>query len=110
MAPRSCRRGVSAITVAELQHGVRRADTSVRRSTRTQFLDEVLLVFPTYPLTAPIAQRLGDLDADLQLAGQRRDLPDLIIAATALELDFAVATRNRKHFENIPGLRLAESN
>jgi predicted nucleic acid-binding protein len=31
-------------------------------------------------------------------------LPDLLIGATALELGYAVATHNSRHFELIPGL------
>lgn len=34
--------------------------------------------------------------------------PDLLIAATALHHDLTLVTRNRKHFERIPGLDLYE--
>jgi predicted nucleic acid-binding protein len=48
------------------------------------------------------------LDAHLKTNGQTLAIPDIIIAATALEVGFAVATANRSHFERIPGLELIE--
>lgn len=59
-----------SISVAELAHGVHRADTPERRHLRRAFLD------------------------------------DLLIGACALERGYAVATRNQRHFQKIPGLKL----
>ncbi len=36
------------------------------------------------------------------------DVSDLPIAATALELDYAVGTANTRHFRRVPGLRVIE--
>ncbi len=76
---------------------------------RQRFLDAVLDNFAIFPLDAGIALRLGDLDAEMQLLGKKREFTDLVIAATALELGYAVATRNLKHFDGIPGLRIASA-
>lgn len=46
------------------------------------------------PLTVPIMRRWGRLSWDLGHTG-----PDLLIAATALEHDLTVVTRNTRHFE-----------
>jgi predicted nucleic acid-binding protein len=100
---------VSVITVAELRHGVRRANSNGRMEHRQRFLDAVLDNFAIFPLDAGIALRLGDLDAEMQLLGKKREFTDLVIAATALELGYAVATRNLKHFDGIPGLRIASA-
>jgi toxin FitB len=48
-----------------------------------------------------IAERAGRISRE---SGTR--LPDALIAATALEHDLAIVTRNRKHFEPIRGVRL----
>ncbi len=100
---------ISAMTLAELQHGVARADTLIRRRLRQAFLAEVMYTFAIYPMDADIALRVGSLDADMQAAGQKIGLPDIVIAATALHLGFSVATRNARDFQRVPGLRIAES-
>jgi len=98
--------GISAITVAELQHGVRRAATALQRNARAQFLESVEEAFPVYPVSAEIAKLLGNLDAELEMRGEKLDLADLIIAATALVLDYSVVTRNAKHFSRVQNLHI----
>jgi tRNA(fMet)-specific endonuclease VapC len=68
-----------------------------------------MYTFAIYPMDADIALRVGSLDADMQAAGQKIGLPDIVIAATALHLGFSVATRNARDFQRVPGLRIAES-
>ncbi len=36
------------------------------------------------------------------------NVPDLLIAATALEFDYTVATHNTSHFSVVPGIRLQD--
>jgi predicted nucleic acid-binding protein len=98
---------ISAITVAELRHGVRRANSPDRMKLRHRFLDAVMDNFAIFSLDSNIALRLGDLDATMQMRGSKRELADLVVAATAIELDYAVATRNLKHFDGIPAIRIA---
>ena len=65
-----------------------------------------MMVTKVYPVTASIALLVGELDAELEMSGNKIDLADLIVGCTALEQDFAVATMNVRHFERIPGLRI----
>jgi tRNA(fMet)-specific endonuclease VapC len=58
------------------------------------------------PLTKPIMERFGVLRGHLQRRGLTIGDPDLLIAATALEHDLTLLTRNRRHFNRIPDLRL----
>ncbi len=58
-------------------------------------------------LTAQGWQRAADLAWQLDRAGQVIGLPDLAIAATALEHDAAVLTFDR-HFQHIPGLLVVD--
>ncbi len=95
---------LSAITVLELVHGVMRADTEQRRMNRQRFLDDLLMGLPVHPVTVPIALRAGQIDGLLQAQGNRIALADLLIGTTALELGYAVATHNVRHFGRIPGL------
>ena len=98
--------GISAITLAELRHGVQRAATPDRRVLRQRFLDDLMMVTKVYPVTASIALLVGELDAELEMSGNKTGLADLIVGCTALEQDFGVATMNVRHFERIPGLRI----
>jgi len=97
---------VSVITVLELTHGIARADTTERRNRRERFLDELLTGVPIQPVTVPIALRAGQVDGHSQAKGVRIPLSDLLIGASALELDYAVGTSNARHFKLIPGLRV----
>jgi hypothetical protein len=59
------------VTIAELAHGIERADTIARRTTREQFLRELLNEFSVKPITVPVAFRAGKLDGSLQAKGIR---------------------------------------
>jgi predicted nucleic acid-binding protein len=97
---------ISVISVAELRHGIERSSPLSRRLSRQTFLDELLSVAFIQPVTTAIALLAGELDAKLERDGRKLDMADLLIGCTALKMEFAVATKNRNHFERIPGLRL----
>jgi predicted nucleic acid-binding protein len=50
----------------------------------------------------------GRLRALLRLQGTLIPDLDLLIAATALQHDLVLLTRNRRHFDRIPGLQFGE--
>jgi predicted nucleic acid-binding protein len=97
---------VSVMTLAELKHGVRRADSPLRSMVRQRFLDEVIATFTPLPISESIAIRSGELEAELELRGEKLDIADILIAATAIEYDLEIVTRNINHFKRIPGLRI----
>ncbi len=98
----------SVVTLSELAFGLVRADTVLRRQRRQQFIDDVEKTFKVASINSSIAKRAGLLRASLQQSGQATDLADVLIAATALELGFGVATSNLRHFRRVPGLRVVE--
>lgn len=51
-----------------------------------------------YPITPSIAQRAGTLRGQLQPQGITRSAPDMLIAATAIEHQLVLATRNTRDF------------
>jgi predicted nucleic acid-binding protein len=98
---------ISVVTVLEQSHGIARADSVQRRSVRTKFLDDLLAGLPVHPVSIAIALRAGRLDGELASRGTRVALGDLLIGAAALELGYAVATNNLRHFNQIPGLAIS---
>jgi predicted nucleic acid-binding protein len=96
--------GISVVTLLELAHGVVRADTPERREKRQRFLNELMSVVPPHPVTVAAALRAGRIDGDSQAKGIRIPLSDLLIGVTALEIGYAVATHNVRHFRLIPNL------
>ncbi len=89
---------VSVVTLMEIAHGVARANTPERRTTRQPFLDELLSALPAHAVTVSVALRAGEIDGATTAGGVRIALSDLLIGVTALELGFRVATANLRHF------------
>jgi len=98
--------GISVITVAELLHGVHRADSTKRRLKRSAYVEKVIELFPIYPFETATARIYAELWADLAAKGIQVGAHDLIIGSTALSLGFSVATFNVRHFEKIEGLKI----
>lgn len=98
--------GISVVTVAELLHGVERADTEARRLRRQFFVEKILESFPIFPFDVPVARIYARIWASLAKKGLTVGAHDLIIAATAISLDYSVITANRRDFEKIEGLKL----
>jgi predicted nucleic acid-binding protein len=96
---------VASITIAELWHGVERANAR-QRGVREKYLRSVISVLPIVPYTEQTAYVHARLWAELEAAGKLIGAHDLIVAATALERGSEVATFNRRHFSAVPGLRV----
>jgi tRNA(fMet)-specific endonuclease VapC len=95
--------GISAITAAELLHGVHRA-TPDHRPRREAFVELVLAAFPPLPFDLLTARAHARLWASLAAAGADVGAHDRIVAATAIANGWRVATANMRHFDHIPGL------
>ncbi|PKL52308.1 MAG: VapC toxin family PIN domain ribonuclease [Nitrospira bacterium HGW-Nitrospira-1] len=98
--------GISVVTVAELLHGVERADSEARRLRRQAFVEKVIELFPVYSFDTAVARIYARIWASLAKKGLTVGAHDMIIAATAISLDFTVITSNQRDFEKIEGLRL----
>lgn len=98
--------GISVVTVAELLHGVERADTETRRLRRQAFVEKVIELFPVFPFDTSVARIYARIWASLVGKGYTVGAHDLIIAATSISIDYTVVTANGRDFEKIEGLRL----
>ena len=95
--------GIAAITASELLHGTHRLG-GVRLMQARAFVDLWLGVLPVLPFDLRSAQVHGALAADLARKGTPMGAHDLMIAATAVELGYAVATCDRRSFGRVDGL------
>jgi len=95
---------LSVVTVAELVHGAYRAKTPEQQHSRLAFVERLCRDVPVHPVTLAIAHLAGRIRGQQQAKGVEVAFADLLIGATALHLDYAVATINVRHFERIPGL------
>ena len=98
---------VAAVTVAELWHGVERA-TGARRAKRQRYLQQFLSAVPVLPYTAQTAFEHARIWAALEEKGAMIGFYDVIVAATALERKWPVATFNVGHFRTVDGLEVIE--
>lgn len=96
---------LSTISEFEIQHGINRVqpnDPQFAKALQFWFDKSVKIQF--YKRVIPASSEICLVAARLALLPSR-DIPDLLIAATALVHDLTVVTRNVKHFEDT-GVRI----
>jgi tRNA(fMet)-specific endonuclease VapC len=94
---------LSSLVVAELDYGAKishRAKENLERLYR--FIDAVHVV----PFDVECAKIFGTIKSKLRSIGKPTGEVDALIAATAMAYKATLATANRKHFENIEGLKI----
>lgn len=95
-----------SLTVAELGHGIYRADTPPRARMRRQFLDEEKAHVPIHSITESTAEVIARVGGEQAARGVNLPMSDLIIGSCALELGYAIGTHNLRDFNRIPGLNV----
>ena len=94
--------GLSAITLAELEYGLR---ASGRYEEKRPALQQVLLPFESFPFdTVDCVHHYGRVRATLEAAGRTTGPLDLLIAAHALALEATLVTHNIREFKRVPDL------
>ena len=98
-----------AMVLSELRYGVEKLDASRRRIDLKRWLTKISASFENrvLPFDAKAAEAHGILRARLKRIGKPMDAQDSYIAAIALSVDAAVATRNTRHFEHA-GVKLID--
>lgn len=97
--------GISVVTVAELLHGVERADTDIRKINRQAFVEKVMEFFPIFAFDVTVARIYARIWATLAKKNMTVGAHDLIIAATAISLNYTVITSNIRDYNKIEGLK-----
>lgn len=92
---------ISVITVGEIIKGIEKLPNSKRRQELSDWLENELLIRfqdNLIELDVNILIQWGRLNARLEISGQRAPAIDSLIAATALEHDLILVTRNESDF------------
>ena len=95
---------ISIITYIEIYQGVLRSPTLKEAERKLQaFIDTVSVL----SISPAIARRCAHIREALRKQGKefRRRAFDLLIAATALEHNLTLVTRNREDYEDVPNIR-----
>lgn len=95
---------ISAITRYELLRGLKEKQALKQLANFETFCQHSSLVVPTLA----IMDRAADLWVDARRGGHPGRDADLLIAATALELQQVLVTGNTRHFSWISGLRIED--
>jgi tRNA(fMet)-specific endonuclease VapC len=99
---------MAAIVYAELLVGAKMAESRRRAAARRAKIDALLTAMPVVDFGLEAAERWADLYAHLSRRGQLIPANDLVVAATALELEYGVlvGTSDEAHFRRVPNLRV----
>jgi toxin FitB len=95
---------LSAVSVGELRRGFTIVPASERRTRLERWFENELLVWfegRILSVTKTVADRWGVLDGECLLRGTPANTADGMIAATALEHDLTVVTRNVRDFAGL---------
>lgn len=94
---------ISAITLAELEHGIAKSDyPQTNRASLTKFL----AILNVLPFDEPAAREYGKICASLQKRGTTIGTMDMLIAGHARSRDYTLITNNVKEFERVTGLKI----
>lgn len=91
----------SVISLAEICRGIAKLPESKKRTQLQKWLDSTLRPWfagRILPVTEPIAERMGRWAGEGETRGRPIKIADGLIAATALEHDLTLVTRNVKDF------------
>lgn len=94
---------LSSLVVAELDYGAKASQKAKKNLEKLhRFVDIVQVV----PFDIECAKIFGTIKSKLRKLGKPTGEMDALIAATAMAHKAVLVTGNRKHFENIEGLKV----
>jgi tRNA(fMet)-specific endonuclease VapC len=99
---------IAAIVFAELLVGVNMAESRRRAAGRRAKIEALITITRVVDFGLAAAERWADLYTELSRRGQLIPSNDLVVAATALELEYGVLVgpTDEAHFRRVPKLRV----
>lgn len=98
----------SVITFSELWFGIEVEPNPARVHRRRRWIGKLFRRLEIVPMDTRVARTHAKVWAELTAAGQMIGPHDLIVAATALQRRWAVATFNAREFRHVRGLQVVE--
>jgi tRNA(fMet)-specific endonuclease VapC len=95
--------GISLMTFVEVYEGIFGSRNPLSSERTFQLL---LDGTPVVEISRLVALQTAEMRNALRSTGGLLPLPDVMIAATAIVHDLTLVTRNLKHFERIPNLKI----
>lgn len=95
---------ITSVSFGELRKGIIMLPQGKRRAELEAWIEtdlSILFSGRVLSVTRSVAERWGVLEGQRQLAGKPLNVPDGMIAATALEHGLTLVTRNVKDFEQL---------
>ncbi len=91
---------LSVLTIGEIEKGIARLPASKRKNNLEAFLENLITRFDRriLDLDIPILRRWGRLSGILEKKGRILPIIDSFLAATAIEYDLTIITRNTNDF------------
>jgi tRNA(fMet)-specific endonuclease VapC len=96
-------KAVSVITYGELFFGAMKSSSPQSSLAKVRRVAEL---FPVIEVSRATMETFGSVKAELERREKVVDDFDLIIASTALMLNYALVTNNERHYRHIPELRV----
>jgi tRNA(fMet)-specific endonuclease VapC len=96
-------KAISVITYGELLWGAKKSKNVGKNLAVVYRIKEL---FPIVAIDNAVIETFSDIKVAIQKAGSPVDDMDLLIAATALTMNYTLVTSNEKHFRRIKGLRI----
>lgn len=96
-------KAISIITFGELLYGAKK---SSQKDKNTSVVYRLAEIFPIVGITRSTIEAFTEIKLALDRKGERIEDFDLLIAATALSLNYTLVTNNMKHYKRIEGLQL----
>lgn len=96
-------KAISVITYGELLHGARKSASAEKNLAVVYRIAEL---FPIVTVSRAVIETFAELKASLEVEGQVIADLDLLIASTAMALNYTLISNNTKHFSRIKDLKL----
>ncbi|MDP3296122.1 MAG: type II toxin-antitoxin system VapC family toxin [Thermodesulfovibrionia bacterium] len=100
-------KAISVITYGELLFGARKSKNAEKNLAVVYRIKEL---FPIIEIDNAVIETFSGIKAAMQKIGSLVDDMDLLIASTALTMNYTLVTNNEKHFGKIKGLKMENWN